>query len=208
MNVDESVVPEVAPETIASSETMVPEVVPETIAPPEVFYPETIVPEVVPEIIAPPEVFYPETMVPEVVPETIVPPEVFYPETVVPDVVLPDIVSITDLMNEHATIVQRESAMNALLTSQLITVSPSTLRPKLIEWATLRYPSIYPILNLQIDIPNICADGVSRSLQAFVEYLLGAPLSLVIQSLSAKLPGMDVSYSCSGSSFSIHVSKV
>ena len=164
---------------------------------------ETVAPEVVPETIAPPE-----TMVPEVVPETIVPPEVFYPETMVPEVVLPDIVSITDLMNEHATIVQRESSMNAFLTSQLITVSPSTLRPRLIEWATLNYPAIYPIMNLQVDVPNICADGVSRSLQAFVEYSLGAPLSLVIQSLSAKLPGMDVSYSCSGSSFSIHVSKV
>jgi hypothetical protein len=208
MNVDETIVPEVVPETIVPPETMVPEtvvpeVVPEIIAPPE-----TIVPEVVPEIIAPPETMVPETVVPEVVPETIVPPEVFYPETVVPDVVVPDIVSMSDLINEHATIVQRESTMNAFLTSQLITVNPSTLKPKLIIWATLGFPAIYPILNLQIDIPNICADGVSRSLQAFVEYLLGAPLSLVIESLSAKLPGMDVSYSCSGSSFSIHVSKV
>jgi len=192
MNVDETVAPEVVPETIVSPETMVPEVVPETIVPPEV----------VPEIIAPPE-----TMVPEVVPETIVPPEVFYPETVVPDVVVPDIVSMSDLINEHATIVQRESTMNAFLTSQLITVNPSTLKPKLIIWATLGFPAIYPILNLQIDIPNICADGVSRSLQAFVEYSLGMPLSVVIESLSAKLPGMDISYSCSGSSFSIHVSR-
>ena len=149
-----------------------------------------------------------ETVAPEVVPETIVPPEAFYPQTMVPEVVAPDIVSITDLMNEHATIVQRESTMNAFLTSQLITVSPSTLRPRLIEWATLRYPAIYPIINMQVDIPDICADGVSRSLQAFVEYSLGVPLSVVIESLSAKLPGMEISYSCSGSSFSIHVSKV
>jgi len=148
------------------------------------------------------ETVAPETIVPEVVPETIAPPE-----TMVAELVVPDIVSITDLMNEHATIVQRESTMKAFLTSQLITVSPSTLRPRLIEWATLRYPPIYPILNLQVDIPNICADGVSRSLQAFVEYSLGAPLSVVIESLCAKLPGMEVSYSCSGSSFSIHVSK-
>jgi hypothetical protein len=149
-----------------------------------------------------------ETVAPEtIVPETVA-PEVFYPETMVPEVVLPDIVSITDLMNEHATIVQRESSMNALLTSQLVTVSPSTLRPRLIEWATLNYPAIYPILNLQVDVPNICADGVSRSLQAFMEYSLGVPLSTVVESLSAKLPGMEVSYSCSGSSFSIHVSKV
>jgi hypothetical protein len=144
-----------------------------------------------------------EIVAPEVIPETIAPPE-----TMVPEVVLPDIVSITDIMNEHATIVQRESSMNAFLTSQLITVGPSTLKAKLINWATLGFPVIYPILNLQVDVPNICADGVSRSLQAFVEYSLGVPLSVVIESLSAKLPGMEVSYSCSGSSFSIHVSKV
>ena len=139
--------------------------------------------------------------------EEIVAPEVFYPEAIVPEVVVPDIVSITDVINEHATIVQRESSMNAMLTSQLVTVGPSTLKPKLIEWATLGFPVIYPILNLQVDVPNICADGVSRSLQAFVEYSLGVPLSTVVESLSAKLPGMEVSYSCSGVHFSIHVSK-
>lgn len=142
-----------------------------------------------------------------VAPETVA-PEVFYPETIVPEVVVPDIVSMSDLINEHATIVQRESSMNAMLTSHLITVGPSTLKAKLINWATLGFPAIYPIMNLQVDVPNICADGVSRSLQAFVEYSLGVPLSTVVESLSAKLPGMEVSYSCSGSSFSIHVSKV
>jgi hypothetical protein len=135
-------------------------------------------------------------------------PEVFYPETMVPEVVVPDIVTMSDLINEHATIVQRESTMNAMLTSNLITVGPSTLKAKLINWATLGFPAIYPILNLQVDVPNICADGVSRSLQAFVEYSLGVPLSVVTDSLSAKLPGMEVSYSCSGLTFSIHVSKV
>ena len=159
-----------------------------------------------------PEVFYPELIVPEMVPTESIVPEVvitefFYPEPSVPEVIVPDIVTMSDLINEHATIVQRESTMNAMLTSNLITVSPSTLKAKLINWATLGFPAIYPILNLQVDVPNICADGVSRSLQAFVEYSLGVPLSVVIESLSAKLPGMDVSYSCSGSSFSIHVSR-
>ena len=153
-----------------------------------------------------------ESVVPEVVPTESIVPEVvltefFYPEPSVPEVVVPDIVSMSDFINEHATIVQRESSMNAMLTSNLITVGPSAFKAKLINWATLGFPAIYPILNLQVDVPNICADGVSRSLQAFMEYSLGAPLSVVMESLSAKLPGMEVSYSCSGSSFSIHVSK-
>lgn len=158
---------------------------------------ETTPPEIVPEMITPPESIVSET----------VGSQFFYPEPSVPEVVVPDIVSMSDLINEHATIVQRESSMNAMLTSQLITVGPSAFKAKLINWATLGFPAIYPILNLQVDVPNICADGVSRSLQAFVEYSLGMPLSVVIESLSAKLPGMDVSYSCSGSSFSIHVSR-
>jgi hypothetical protein len=143
-------------------------------------------------------------MEPEIV---VTPPEPVVPETIVPEVVVPDIVSITDVINEHATIVQHESSMAAFLTSQLLTVSPLSLKPKLIEWATLGFPVIFPVLTFQVDVPSICSDGVSRSLQTFMEYSLGVPLSTVVESLSAKLPGMEVSYSCSGLHFSIHVSK-
>lgn len=140
-------------------------------------------------------------------PETVAPPEVV-PDTVTPpEVVVPDIVSISDLMNDYAMIAQRESDTKAFLTAELLTVSPSTFKPKLLEWAMLKYPAIYPIVGFQIDLPDICADGVSRTLQAFVEYSLGLPLSTVVESLSAKLPGMELSYSCSGKSFFIHVSK-
>lgn len=137
--------------------------------------------------------------IPEVVPEPI--PEVV-PEPI------PETVSMDDIINDHATVVQREFDTNAFLTAQLISVNPSSLRSKLLEWAMLKYPAIFPILNFPVDVPEMCADGVSRTILPFVEYCLGMPVSAVLVLLSAKLPGMDVSYSYSGSSFSIHVSKL
>lgn len=128
------------------------------------------------------------------------------PEPIAPEPV-PETVSISDLMNDHDMICQRESIETAFLTAQLLSVNPLSLRPTLLQWASMGYPVIFPILSLKLDVPEICADGVSRSTQKFVEYCLGMPLSEVVASLSAKLPGMEVSYSCSYRTLCIHVSK-
>jgi hypothetical protein len=128
------------------------------------------------------------------------------PEVVIPSVV-PVTVSIADIMNDHSVVVQRESDSNALLTSQLLSVAAPSFIPALLQWASLGYPPIFPILRIQVDVPEICADGVSRQTQQFVEYNLGMPLSEVVASISTKLLGMDVSYSCSYRTLSIHVSK-
>jgi len=128
------------------------------------------------------------------------------PDTVISDVV-PVTVSIADIMNDHSTIVQRESESNAFLTSQLLSVAAPSFIPALLQWASLGYPPIFPILRIQVDVPEICADGVSRKTQEFVEYCLKMPLSEIVASISAKLLGMDVSYSCSYRTLSIHVSK-
>jgi hypothetical protein len=128
------------------------------------------------------------------------------PEVVTPSVV-PVTVSIADIMNDHSVVVQRESESNALLTSQLLSVAAPSFIPALLQWASLGYPPIFPILRIQVDVPEICADGVSRQTQQFVEYNLGMPLSEIVASISNKLLGMDVSYSCSYRTLSIHVSK-
>jgi hypothetical protein len=128
------------------------------------------------------------------------------PEVVTPSVV-PVTVSIADIMNDHSVVVQRESESNALLTSQLLSVAAPSFIPALLQWASLGYPPIFPILRIQVDVPEICADGVSRQTQQFVEYNLGMPLSEIVASISTKLLGMDVSYSCSYRTLSIHVSK-
>lgn len=170
--------------------------------------PDTVTaPEVIVDTVTPPEVVLDTVTAHEVIVDTVTAPEVIVDTVTAPEVVVPDIVSILDVINDHATIVQRESDTKAFLTAELLTVSPSTFKPKLFEWATLKFPAIFPIVGFQIDVPDICADGVSRSLQAFIEYSLGMPLSDIITSLSAKLPGMEVSYSSSGMSFFIHVSK-
>jgi hypothetical protein len=118
-----------------------------------------------------------------------------------------EVVSFEDIMNDHATVLQRETDTTSLLTAQILNVNVSSLKPKLLEWASLKFPAIFPVLTVPVDVPQVCSDGVTRSIQPFVEFCIGMPLSEVLTSLSTKLIGMDVSYSYTNSSISIHVSK-
>lgn len=122
--------------------------------------------------------------------------------------IVTDAVSMDDLMNDHSVILQREANMSANLTDKLINVGAASLKPKLLEWASLNFPAIFVLISVPVDLPDVCSDGVSRSIQPFLEFCLGMKLSDVLVSLSKKLPGMGVSYSYTNSYVFIHVSKV
>jgi hypothetical protein len=122
--------------------------------------------------------------------------------------IVTDAVSMDDLMNDRSVILQRESTMTANLTDKLINVGAASLKPKLLEWASLNFPAIFVLISVPVDLPDVCSDGVSRSIHPFLEFCLGMKLSDVVASISKKLPGMEVSYSYTNSYVFIHVSKV
>jgi len=125
---------------------------------------------------------------------------------VVPDPV-PNVVSFDDIMNDHAILLQRESDTKELITSQLLELDAMTLKPKLLEWASLRLPDMFTVLTVSVDVPTTCSDGVSRPRLQYLEFCSGISISDILASISSKLPGMTLSYSYTLPRLSILVSK-
>jgi len=102
--------------------------------------------------------------------------------------------SIDDIVNDHTVILQRESDTAVLLNNSLVNIDPLELKPKLLEWATTRFASPFPVLTLSVDVPNVCSDGVVRSILAYVEFCMNRSISSVLTDLSSKFPGMSFGY--------------
>jgi len=119
-----------------------------------------------------------------------------------------DVVSMDDLMNEHSVLLATESDAQKYLSQTLVDVTASSLKPKLLEWASLRFPAIFVLITVSLDVPEVCSDGASRLLPQYIEFCSGMTLSQISESLSQKLPGIQVSFSSVPTAFYVHVSKV
>ena len=152
--------------------------------------------------------------VPEVVPtDTIVAdePPVFVPTDTPmitePPVFVPDVVSMDSLMNDQTMLLQREIDTKTFLMDRLINVPTSSLKPLLLQWASVGFPPAFILLQLQIDVPQICSDGVVRTPSQYIEFCMGTDAPQLYLALSSKLPGIMVSYAMIGSTLTAYVSK-
>lgn len=152
--------------------------------------------------------------VPEVVPtDTIVAdePPVFVPTdtpmTTEPPVFVPDVVSMDSLMNDQSMLLQREIDTKTFLMDRLINVHSSSLKRSLLHWASNGFPAGFILLQLQIDVPQICSDGVVRTPSQYIEFCMGTDAPQLYLALSSKLPGIMVSYAMIGTTLTAYVSK-
>ena len=118
-----------------------------------------------------------------------------------------DTVSLDDLMNDHNVKLQIESEARAYLSQTLVDVTAMSLKPKLLEWASLRFPAIFVLISVSLSVPDVCSDGASRLLPQYIEFCSGKTLNEIAASLSQKLPGIQVSFSSVPSAFYVHVSR-
>jgi hypothetical protein len=116
------------------------------------------------------------------------------------------IVTMEELMNSHAVIVQKEAADRASL-APLVTPTSEQYRPQLFQWAAAGFPGIYVIFSITLSPPSICADGVARDVNAYITYLTGSDMGVHTANIQAVMPGIVVSFSFEGNSARIHVSK-
>jgi len=153
----------------------------------------------------------------EGVPEENIPPEAPVefepvPESTVqlesPPVQVPDIIDLNNLINEQQVLVQRESDLKIFFNDTLISVPVSIFKPKLIEWATLRFPIMFPIWSVNVAVPDVCSDGVTRGLVPYIEHCIGMKLDELMTVLQAKFIDINVNYTYQNSRFSVVVLKV
>jgi hypothetical protein len=119
---------------------------------------------------------------------------------------VPDVLTMDDIMNDHGVILAKEQADRSLIES-IGTTSVLSLKPKFVEWYSKGCPPCYPIFSITVVPPAQCSDGVSRSMQEYVEFCTGQPIPYHVSLFQAKLPDIQVSFANFNGSIAVVVSK-
>lgn len=106
---------------------------------------------------------------------------------------LPDVLSIDDLVSETEVLVAKETKDGDAIRA-IGLQSTASLKPKLVEWVTKGKPNAYPIIEVPIEPPSQCSDGVTRNLPEYIEFCSGQSIGDHMTLLQAKLRGMVLSF--------------
>lgn len=118
----------------------------------------------------------------------------------------PDVLTLNDLLADHDVVVAKEAVDKSRLDS--IGGQPvQALKPKLLEWVMKGKPDGFPILQLVIDPPPVCSDGVTRSLPDYITFCSGKSIREHVELLQAKLPDIRVSFANISGAVSVTVLK-
>ena len=119
----------------------------------------------------------------------------------------PPKITIADILASQEVLLQIEATHKDLLDGigQMNIVS---LRNKLVTWGTLGFPNVYVIHEVGISPPPVCSDGVSRDIASYITFCSGKTLQEHIALLQDLVDDITVSFSYTGPSIQIVVSKV
>jgi len=120
---------------------------------------------------------------------------------------VPNIATMEELMASHSAIISKETADTQALSS-LVTPTRDGFRPQLFQWAAAGFPDLYIVQSISVTPPDICADGVTREIGKYVEYCIEKNLGEVIEGMKALMTGMQPSWSVSGNTLRIHVTRI
>jgi hypothetical protein len=117
------------------------------------------------------------------------------------------IASLDELMETYTVAIAKESTDRQLLSS-LINPLRDQYRPQLFQWAGLGFPAAFIVQTFEINPPNICSDGVSRDMIAYLKFLLSpSTLDIALDTIRSLMPGIMITFSFSGNTLQIHVTK-
>jgi hypothetical protein len=119
----------------------------------------------------------------------------------------PPKITIADILAAQEVLLQTEATHKTLLDGiwQIDTVG---LRSKLVTWGTLGFPNAYVVYEIPINPPSVCSDGVTRDLASYITFCSGKTIHQHVALLQDLLDDILVSFSYTGSSIHVVVSKV
>jgi hypothetical protein len=115
-------------------------------------------------------------------------------------------ISITDLLNDVEVLQQKEATDKASLDA-ISTASPDSLRPKLVAWALAGFPNAYTLMEVTVNPPPQCSDGVVRDLTSYITFCSDKTIQEHVALLQEKLADMTVSFANLGYAIAIVVSR-
>ena len=117
------------------------------------------------------------------------------------------VMTMEQLLQTSQNALQLEAADKAKLTV-LLNPNTASLTPAFLQWTSQGFPPIFVLASIILSPPTVCSDGVLRNFYDYVTFLLGADLSSRVQAFATNFSGMEMSYSVSGTTVKIHVSKL
>lgn len=118
----------------------------------------------------------------------------------------PPTISLADILNATEIVLQKETADRNALNS-IGSITFDTLKTSLIRWASIGFPNAYTIHEVPVSPPDVCSDGVKRSLADYIPYVSGKTIQEHVAGLQERVLDIDVSFAYTGSSIPIVVSK-
>jgi hypothetical protein len=115
-------------------------------------------------------------------------------------------ISITDLLNDVEVLQQKEAADKASLDA-ISTASADSLRPKLVAWALAGFPNASTLMEVAVNPPSQCSDGVVRDLTSYITFCSGKTIQEHVALLQEKLADMTVSFANLGYAIAIVVTR-
>lgn len=117
------------------------------------------------------------------------------------------LITLDDLLNEQTIIQQREHQDRTELGKIENPPNVAQLRQILLQWAKQGFPYAFPLFSVTLSSLSVCSDGVVRTLYPYIEYLMGESIVSLMEKLEAKLQGIKLLNSYSGTTITIHVYK-
>lgn len=114
--------------------------------------------------------------------------------------------SISNILDEQQIISRREAA-DASEIDRIANMDPEDMRAKLMTWATMGFPTCYPILEITLHQPLQCLDGVARSMTEYVPYLTNKTVEEHLALLQAKFVDITAGVTYTTNTIRIHVSR-
>jgi hypothetical protein len=118
----------------------------------------------------------------------------------------PPPISISDILNDVVVLQQKEAADKAALDA-IGAATHDSLRSKFVTWATSGFPNAYTLMEVSVNPPAQCSDGVVRGLADYIVFCSDKTIQEHVALLQAKLVDMTVSFANMGYAIGIVVSK-
>jgi len=119
------------------------------------------------------------------------------------------IATIDQLLSLQQVVTNQELSDTATLREMFVTPTVSSFQTQLATWATLNFPTNYPIASIQISPPTVCSDGISRTYIPYALFCLQVEsFDLLVAQLQPQFLGITLSYTLSDpATISVVVSK-
>ena len=100
-------------------------------------------------------------------------------------------VTLADILNATELITQKELADKARLDA-IGGISVETLRTALIQWGVLGFPNAWVLYSSTIAPPTVCSDGVTRTLEDYIQFCSGKTIAEHVAVLQEKVASSDI----------------